>query len=146
MLPWLAVALYAVAMAGILAGRTRREHRQAGAREVASLVREWARGCLSVVPGVLGLWWVLTRNELVALGAALVLLGLASLLAPRPQRRGARSHVTAQGEPKVAYANKAEAATAAKEASARYGEAMSAYRCASCPGWHIGHRRPVRRR
>jgi hypothetical protein len=53
--------------------------------------------------------------------------------------RGANSHLRADGRPKVGYRSRAEAQAAASDYERNHREAMSAYRCADCPGWHIGH-------
>lgn len=56
-------------------------------------------------------------------------------------RRGANSHVNRDGRPKVGYRSEVDAWKAAGTFEADTGERMSAYMCASCTDWHIGHAR-----
>lgn len=54
-------------------------------------------------------------------------------------RRRARSHTTARGRAKVAYASR-DAAEASVQKMTRRGSApLSVYRCDTCAKWHIGH-------
>ncbi len=88
---------------------------------------------------------------------ALVLLAAIGLLAgvwrlarraesrPRPKGRsiyrGAASHVTIDGRPKVAYPTRAAAEAAALSQSRRGGESLVPYRCGDprCGRYHLGH-------
>ena len=54
-------------------------------------------------------------------------------------RRGANAHTTARGRAKRAYASRDEALAAAKHTLDRDGSVMSAYQCATCAQWHLGH-------
>ena len=53
-------------------------------------------------------------------------------------RRTPRSHTGARGRPKVGYATRDEALTAARRLS-RDGSTMSVYQCDTCARWHVGH-------
>ena len=52
-------------------------------------------------------------------------------------QRGASSHTTRNGRPKKSYASREEAQ--AQATSQRAHGSMSAYKCATCSKWHIGH-------
>jgi len=54
-------------------------------------------------------------------------------------RRGASAHTTSTGRPKVAYATREQAEAQARKLTRRDGATMSAYRCATCAKWHVGH-------
>lgn len=54
-------------------------------------------------------------------------------------RRGANAHTTVRGQAKKAYATRDDALAAAKLMTERDGSVMSAYRCATCAQWHLGH-------
>ncbi len=61
--------------------------------------------------------------------------------APTPTvRRGANSHVNADGSAKLSYASKAEASRAALKYEADFGAAMNTYECGEGGHFHIGHR------
>jgi len=53
-------------------------------------------------------------------------------------QRGASAHTTRNGRPKKAYATRDEAVAQARS-SRRDAAPMSAYKCAQCDKWHIGH-------
>jgi hypothetical protein len=53
--------------------------------------------------------------------------------------RGASAHTTRNGRPKKAYANREDAETQARTLTSRDGSQMSAYKCATCDKWHVGH-------
>jgi hypothetical protein len=54
-------------------------------------------------------------------------------------RRTASSHINANGRPKRGYATLDAAQDAARKQSASTKESMSAYKCATCKLFHIGH-------
>lgn len=82
-------------------------------------------GAVAAAAGVAYLWWLSQRSG----GNGTVV-------------RGKNSHVNADGTPKRTYKTEADALVAAREVTAKKGEAMSAYRCGGgCNGFHIGHAR-----
>jgi hypothetical protein len=54
-------------------------------------------------------------------------------------RRGASAHTTRNGRPKKAYATRDDAMAQANSFSRRNEAPMSAYKCATCDKWHVGH-------
>ncbi|HVA53906.1 MAG TPA: hypothetical protein VNF05_10385 [Acidimicrobiales bacterium] len=56
-------------------------------------------------------------------------------------RRGSSAHTTSRGQPKKAYATRAEAAGRAHAMMKRDGEPMNVYQCPTCAKWHVGHER-----
>lgn len=55
-------------------------------------------------------------------------------------RRGAHSHTTAKGRPKVSYRSRGEAEASAQNLTRRGQGPLNVYRCDTCSGWHVGHR------
>lgn len=55
-------------------------------------------------------------------------------------RRGANSHVNADGSAKLSYVSKADASRAALKYEADFGAAMNIYECGNGGHFHIGHR------
>ena len=53
-------------------------------------------------------------------------------------RRGPRTHISANGRAKVAYATREEALAQARRLG-RDGSSMNVYRCDTCAHWHVGH-------
>jgi hypothetical protein len=100
-------------------------------------------GATSVLAGVLYLATTLLLTLLVALAVAAVFTAAMRLWWrwTRPVRRGPASHVNADGRAKIAYRTAAEAQQAALQYTRDTGGRMNAYRCGTCPGWHIGHAR-----
>lgn len=54
-------------------------------------------------------------------------------------RRGPRAHTTLNGQPKKAYATRADASARAQLLTKGDGAPMSVYRCSTCAKWHVGH-------
>lgn len=97
----------------------------------------------SMLSGALYLATALLLTLLVALAVAAVFTIIVRLWWrwSRPVRRGAASHVNADGRAKVPYRTAAEAQQAALKHTRDMGGRMNAYRCGTCPAWHIGHAR-----
>jgi len=53
--------------------------------------------------------------------------------------RGASAHTTRNGRPKKGYASRDAAQAHARSLTKEDGAPMSAYRCATCDKWHVGH-------
>lgn len=54
-------------------------------------------------------------------------------------KRGPRTHIGANGRPKVAYATRNDALIQARRMSQRDGSSMGVYQCDTCAHWHVGH-------
>jgi hypothetical protein len=54
-------------------------------------------------------------------------------------KRGASANTTRNGQPKKAYATREEAQAQAQRMTEHDGSPMSAYKCATCDKWHVGH-------
>jgi hypothetical protein len=100
-------------------------------------------GATSVLAGAVYLVTALLLTLLVALTAAALFTLVLRLWWrwSRPVRRSASSHHNANGRAKIAYHSEAAARTAAVQYRRDTGEQMNAYRCGTCPSWHIGHAR-----
>ena len=53
--------------------------------------------------------------------------------------RGSSAHTTKNGRPKKGYATRERAEAQALVMANRDGSPLSAYRCATCDKWHVGH-------
>jgi hypothetical protein len=53
--------------------------------------------------------------------------------------RGANAHTTRNGRAKKAYETRDQATAAANSSTRRNEAPMSAYKCATCDKWHVGH-------
>jgi hypothetical protein len=54
-------------------------------------------------------------------------------------RRTASSHINMNGSPKKSYVSLDAAKVAASDQSVKTNQRMTAYKCATCPKYHIGH-------
>ena len=75
---------------------------------------------------------------------ALTIIGLSRLSDAKTPggtslRRSAASHVNANGSPKHGYVSMDTARDAARMQSAASHQLLSAYKCATCMHYHIGH-------